>query len=95
MYGCLDASTGIPAHRLTRALLNECIAGMEESHLGFGLLRIRVLGLEEFRSKHGPQSIVPFLRTAAQTLRHSLDAENFLGRWGRTNFWRCSPRRVR
>ena len=86
MYGCLDASTGIPAHRLTRALLNECIAGMEESHLGFGLLRIRVLGLEEFRSKHGPQSIVPFLRTAAQTLRHSLDAENFLGRWGENEF---------
>ena len=86
MYGCLDASTGIPAHRLTRALLNECIAGMEESHLGFGLLRIRVLGLEEFRSKHGPQSIVPFLRTAAQTLRHSLDAENFLGRWGKNEF---------
>ncbi|HKM85670.1 MAG TPA: PAS domain S-box protein [Terriglobales bacterium] len=86
MYGCLDANTGVPSHRLTRALLNECIAGMEESHVGFGLLRIRVLGLEEFRSKHGPQSIVPFLRTAAQTLRHSLDAENFLGRWGENEF---------
>jgi PAS domain S-box-containing protein len=86
MYGCLDANTGVPSRRLTRALLNECIAGMEESHVGFGLLRIRVLGLEEFRSKHGPQSIVPFLRTAAQTLRHSLDAQNFLGRWEENEF---------
>ena len=86
MYGCLDASTGVPSYRLTRALLNECIASMEQSHLGFGLLRIRVLGLEEFRSEHGPQSAVPFLRTAAQTLRHSLDAENFLGRWGENEF---------
>jgi GGDEF domain-containing protein len=86
MYGCLDANTGVPSYRLTRALLNECIAAMEESHLGFGLLRIRVLGLEEFRSEHGPQSAVPFLRTAAQTLRHSLDAENFLGRWGENEF---------
>lgn len=86
MYGCLDASTGVPSHRPTRALLNECIAGMEQSHQGFGLLRIRVLGLEEFRSEHGPQSAVPFLRTAAQTLRHSLDAENFLGRWGESEF---------
>jgi PAS domain S-box-containing protein len=86
MYGCLDANTGVPSYRLTRALINECIAAMEKSHLGFGLLRIRVLGLEEFRSEHGPQSAVPFLRTAAQTLRHSLDAENFLGRWGENEF---------
>jgi len=86
MYGCLDATTGIPSRRLTRAVLNECMAGMEESHIGFGLLRIRVLGLEEFRAKHGPQSVVPFLRTAAQTLRNSLDAENFLGCWGENEF---------
>jgi PAS domain S-box-containing protein len=86
MYGCLDATTGIPSRRLTRAVLMECMAGMEESHVGFGLLRIRLLGLEEFRAKHGPQSVVPFLRTAAQTLRNRLDAENFLGCWGEHEF---------
>jgi GGDEF domain-containing protein len=62
------------------------MASMKESHIGFGVLRIRVLGLEEFRSKHGPQSVVPFLHTAAQTLRNSLDAENFLGCWGENEF---------
>ena len=86
LYGCIDAVTGIPAHRLTRALLAELMAGMEESHRGFGLLRIRVLGLDEFRSKHGPHSIAPFLRTTANTLRHNLDPENFLGRWGEDEF---------
>ncbi len=86
MYGCLDAATGVPSRRLTRAVLNECMAGMEESHIGFGMLRIRVLGLEEFRAKHGPQSVVPFLHTTAQTLRNSLDAENFLGCWGENEF---------
>jgi len=86
MYGCLDATTGIPSRRLTRAVLNECMAGMEESHIGFGVLRIRVLGLEEFRAKHGPQSVVPFLHAAAQTLRNSLDAETFLGCWGESEF---------
>ncbi len=86
MYGCLDATTGIPSRRLTRAVLNECMAGMEESHTGFGILRIRLLGLEEFRAKHGPQSVVPFLRTASQTLRNSLDAENFLGCWAENEF---------
>jgi len=91
MYGCLDATTGVPSRRLTRAVLNECMAGMEESHLGFGLLRIRVLGLEGFRAKHGPQSVMPFLRTAAQTLRHSLDAENFLGCWEENEFLAVLP----
>ncbi|MGA6985620.1 MAG: PAS domain S-box protein [Terriglobales bacterium] len=91
MYGCLDATTGIPSQRLTRAVLNECIAGLEQSHLGFGLLRIRVSGLEEFRAKHGPQSVAPFLRTAAHTLRHGLDAEHFLGCWGENEFLAVLP----
>ncbi len=69
--------------RLTQSVLNECNAGLEDSHLGFGLLRIRVLRLEEFRVKHGPQSVAPFLRTAAHTLRRSLDGESFLGFLGR------------
>jgi PAS domain S-box-containing protein len=86
LYGCVDAITGIPSSRLTRALLNECIAGMERSHVGFTVVRIRLLGLEEFRSKHGPQSVIPFLQTAAHTLRHSLDAENFLGCWAENEF---------
>jgi GGDEF domain-containing protein len=86
MYGCLDSTTGVPSQRLTRAVLSECLAGVKESHSGFGLLRVRVLGLNEFRSKHGPESVVPFLRTTAQTLRHNLDSENFLGRWGEDEF---------
>jgi PAS domain S-box-containing protein len=86
MYGCLDTTTGIPSRRLTQSVLNECMASLEKSHLGFGLVRIRVLGLEEFRAKHGPQSVVPFLRTAAHTLRHSLDGESFLGCWGESEF---------
>ena len=86
MYGCLDAATGSPSPALTRAVLNECIAGMEQSRRGFGLLRIRVLGLDEFRSKHGIQSAFPLLRTAAQTLRHSLEPEDFVGRWGEDEF---------
>ncbi|MGA3105071.1 MAG: PAS domain-containing protein [Terriglobales bacterium] len=86
MYGCLDATTGIPSSRLTRAVLTECMAGLEATRHGFGVVRIRILGLEEFRAKHGPQSVVPFLRTAAHTLRHSLGEENFLGCWEEHEF---------
>ena len=86
MYGCLDPVTGVPSRRLTRAVMHECMTGMEESHIGFGLLRIRVLGLEEFRSKHGPQSVAPFLRATAHTLRRTLGEETFLGCWGENEF---------
>ena len=91
LYGCLDPVIGIPSRRLTRAVMHECIAGMEESHTGFGLLRIRVLGMEEFRLKHGPQSVVPFLRATAHTLRGSLDEEKFLGCWGENEFLAVLP----
>ncbi len=84
--GCLDATTGTPSRRLTQAVLNECMVSSKESRQGFGVVRIRVLGLEEFRAKHGRPSAVPFLRAAAQTLRHNLDAESFLGRWEDSGF---------
>ncbi|MFY9560354.1 MAG: diguanylate cyclase [Terriglobales bacterium] len=86
MYGCLDPLTGVPSQRLTRAVLAESLAGLEETHGGLGLLRIRILGLKEFSAKYGADSTVPFLRASAQTIRHSLGPEDFLGRWGREEF---------
>ena len=86
MYGCLDPITGVPSQRLTRAVLAESVIGLEERHGGFGLLRIRVLGLKEFSAKHGANSVVPFLRATAQTIRHSLGGEDFVGRWDEHEF---------
>jgi len=86
MYGCLDPVTGIPSQRLTRAVLSECIEGLNSSRSGFGLLCVRILGLEQFRTKHGPDSVLAFLRTTAQTLRHTLEPSNFVGRWGQDEF---------
>ncbi|HTR23221.1 MAG TPA: PAS domain S-box protein [Terriglobales bacterium] len=90
-FGFLDPTTGIPGHRLTRAVLADAMAAMEQSQHKFGILRIRILGLDEFRSKHGPRSIVPFLRTTAHTLQHGLDLTNFLGRWGEDEFIAVLP----
>lgn len=86
MSSCLDTVTGVPSHRLTRAVLSEFMAVLKESNGGFGLLKVRVLGLEEFSAKHGPDSVAAFLRTTAQTLRHSLDPGSFLGCWGEDGF---------
>jgi two-component system, cell cycle response regulator len=86
MFGCLDPLTGVPSERLARAVVTESLAGLEETHGGLGLLRVRVLGLKEFSAKYGADSIVAFLHTTAQTIRHNLDAESFLGRWGENEF---------
>ena len=86
MHGCLDPLTGIPSQRLTRAVLAESLAGLEDTHGGVGLLRIRISGLEEFYARYSTDSIAPILRTSAQTIRRSLSAEDFLGCWEKNEF---------
>jgi PAS domain S-box-containing protein len=86
MYGCLDPHTGVPAPRLTRAVLAESLAGLKHTQGGLGLLRVRILDLKELSGRYGTDSIAPFLRTAAQTVRHTLSAEDFLGRWAEDEF---------
>jgi diguanylate cyclase (GGDEF)-like protein/PAS domain S-box-containing protein len=86
LCGCLDPLTGVSSQRLTRAVLTESLAELEDTHGGWGLLLIRILGLKELASRYGMDSLATFLRTAAQTIRHSLRAEDFLGRWGDDGF---------
>ena len=86
MSGCLDPLTGIPSQRLTRAVLAESLVGLEETHGGFGLLRIRISCLEEFSTRYGADFIAACLRTSAQTIRHGLTAEDFFGRWEKSEF---------
>jgi len=86
IYGCLDPLTGVPSQRLTRAMWAESLAALDDTHGGFGLLRIRITGLDEFSARYGSNSIAAFLRTSAQTIRHSLSMEDFFGRWEKNEF---------
>jgi PAS domain S-box-containing protein/diguanylate cyclase (GGDEF)-like protein len=86
LCGCLDPLTGVSSQRLTRAVFTESLAELEETHGGWGLLRIRILGLKELSARYGADSLAAFLRTSAQTIRHSLRPEDFLGRWGDDGF---------
>jgi PAS domain S-box-containing protein len=86
MCGCLDAVTGVAAHRLTKALLLESLIDLKSTHRGWGLLHVRILGLQDMARKYGADSIAPFLRTAGQTIRHSLQPEDFVGRWQNEEF---------
>ena len=98
MFGCLDSVTGVPSQRLTRCVILESLAGLQETQRGFGLLRIRVMGLTELAARYGADSLVTILHTVAQTLRHNVDAESFLGRWSESEFLAllesASPMRV-
>ena len=86
MYGCLDPLTGVPSQRLTRAMLAESLAELEQTQGAFGLLHIKVLGLKELSVRCGTDSIAAFLRTSAQTIRHNLSAKDFFGRWAEDEF---------
>lgn len=86
IYGCLDPMTGVPSQRLTRAMLTESLASLEETHGGLGLLRVRVLGLKELSGRYGTDSIAAFLHSSAQTIRHNLSAQDFIGRWAENEF---------
>ena len=86
LCGCLDPVTGVSSQRLTRAVFTESLAELEDTHGGWGLLRVRILGLKEMAARYGTDSLGAFLRTAAQTIRHSLRPEDFLGRWGEDGF---------
>jgi hypothetical protein len=48
-------------------VLAESLIGLEDTHGGFGLLRVRISGLEEFSARYGADSIAPFLRTSVQS----------------------------
>jgi diguanylate cyclase (GGDEF)-like protein/PAS domain S-box-containing protein len=86
MCGCLDPLTGVSSWNLTKAVLTESLVELEKTHAGLSLLRIRILGLKELTPRYGADSIAVFLRTSVQTIRHSLRAEDFLGRWGDDEF---------
>jgi PAS domain S-box-containing protein/diguanylate cyclase (GGDEF)-like protein len=91
MCGCLDPLTGVSSGRLTKAVLTESLAELQETRGGLSLLRIRILGLKELTPRYGADSIAAFLRTSVQTIRHSLRAEDFLGSWGDGEFLAMLP----
>jgi GGDEF domain-containing protein len=67
-------------------MLTESVASLEESHGSFGLLHVRVLGLKNLSGRYGTDSIAAILRTSAQTIRHNLSPQDFIGRWAENEF---------
>lgn len=84
--GCLDEETGIPNHGLSESYLRECLALFESHSIPFAVSVIRADHMEQFQAQHGKEAGVAILRAIANTLRHAIPAEDFLGRWGADRF---------
>jgi len=85
-YDCADETTGMPNHEFTQFHLRENLTSFEQYHLPFGIMRIRVDRLKEFRAAYGRQAGDAILRVVAQTMRDSLRPSDFLGRWEEDEF---------
>ncbi len=85
-HGCLDVQTGVPNHSFTQSHLRENLAFFEEHHLAFGILRIEIDRLEQLQITHGREAVAVMLHVVAQTMKHTLRPDGFLGRWAENEF---------
>lgn len=85
-HGCLDVTTGVPNHAFTQSHLRENLAFFQEYHLPFGILCIQVEELDHLKATHGREASDVMLHVIAQTMKHTLRPDGFLGRWGEEQF---------
>lgn len=86
VYGCLDETTGIPNQGFTQFHLRETVAGFAAYHLPFGIMRLEVDQLEQFRAAYGREAEAAILRVVAETARKSLRPNDFIGHWSANQF---------
>jgi diguanylate cyclase (GGDEF)-like protein/PAS domain S-box-containing protein len=85
-HGCLDVLTGVPNHVFTQSHLRENLFFFQEHALPFGLLRIKLDQLETLQTTHGREAADVILHVVAQTMKHVLRPDGFLGRWSPDEF---------
>jgi diguanylate cyclase (GGDEF)-like protein/PAS domain S-box-containing protein len=79
--GCIDEATGVASHTIMRAHLRETLGTFVEMGVPFGVLCVRLQGLDQFRAKFGPEAAASLLRVVARTLEGALWKTDFVGRW--------------
>jgi diguanylate cyclase (GGDEF)-like protein/PAS domain S-box-containing protein len=84
--GCVDEATGIESHAVMQAHLRETLGIFNEVHVPFGILCLRVEGLEYFRANFGSGAVALLLRVVARTIEASLWKSDHVGRWADDQF---------
>jgi diguanylate cyclase (GGDEF)-like protein/PAS domain S-box-containing protein len=86
LAGCVDPVSGVASHAMMQAHLRETLGTFAEVHVPFGVLCLRLEGLEDFRARYGPEAINALLRVVGRTLEGSLWKTDFVGRWNEDQF---------
>jgi len=85
-YGCLDNASGTLNHSLVHTYIRESLVTFAEHGIPFSVLCIEIDHLEDLKARHGPGAMAAVLRTAGQTLEHSLRPGDAMGRWNENEF---------
>jgi diguanylate cyclase (GGDEF)-like protein/PAS domain S-box-containing protein len=83
---CVDDITGVASHVLMQSHLRETLATFAELQVPFGVLCLRLEGLEHFRASFGPEPASSLLRVVARTLEGGLWKTDYAGRWSDDQF---------
>ena len=81
LHGCVDTMSGAANHDYTLTHLRESLNIHGQHQIPFGLLCIRIDQLDRFQTTYGRPGLDAILHTLAETVRHTLEPTDFLGRW--------------
>lgn len=84
--GCVDAVTGVASPALMRSHLRQTLATFIEVQIPFGVLCLRLEGLQHFRASLGPEAASSLLRVVARSLESALWTTDYVGRWSDDQF---------
>jgi diguanylate cyclase (GGDEF)-like protein/PAS domain S-box-containing protein len=86
LAACTDDVTSVASHARMRSHLRETLTTFVEFQVPFGVLGIRLEGLQHFRASLGPEAASSILRVVARTLEGALWRTDFVGRWADDQF---------
>jgi len=79
--GCVDEITGIANHVIMQSHLRETLGTFAELRVPFGILCLRLEGLDVFRANFGAEAASCMLRMVAHTLELAVWRTDHVGRW--------------
>ena len=86
LAGCTDEVTNVASHARMQSHLRETLTTFVEFQVHFGVLCIRLEGLQHFRASLGPEAGSSLLRVVARSLEGALWRTDFVGRWADDQF---------
>jgi PAS domain S-box-containing protein/diguanylate cyclase (GGDEF)-like protein len=84
--GCVDEITSVASHPMMLSHLRDALGTFNELHIPFGILCLRLEGLDGFRASCGPDAASSLLRVTARTLESSILRTDLVGRWSDDQF---------